>query len=208
MAQRIVFSLQRPDGNTVTAIHTPASNVYVPSADQHPSENLANFEVQPTILDENGASIFDPAWRAASLEEIGAHAVKQHNSAVGYAVTSDYHIVDDSQWLSSQDPYFREAWVHTNGVISTDMPTAASMQKDYLREIRQPLLQKLDVCSIRAAALGNATIMQSIENKKQILRDITVHPDISNATTPAQLKIAGIDTINGVEIPTLSSITT
>jgi len=56
-------------------------------------------------------------------------------------------------------------------MIKINLDKAKEIQKDKLREVRKPLLEKLDVDFVKALELGGDTA--SIVTQKQALRDIT-----------------------------------
>jgi hypothetical protein len=56
-------------------------------------------------------------------------------------------------------------------MIKINLDKAKEIQKDKLREVRKPLLEKLDVDFVRALEFGNDTA--SIAAQKQALRDVT-----------------------------------
>ena len=56
-------------------------------------------------------------------------------------------------------------------MIKINLDKAKEIQKDKLRAVRKPLLEKLDVDFVRALELGGDTA--SIAAQKQALRDVT-----------------------------------
>ena len=56
-------------------------------------------------------------------------------------------------------------------MIKINLDKAKEIQKDKLREVRKPLLEKLDVDFVRALEFGDDTA--SIAAQKQALRDVT-----------------------------------
>ena len=56
-------------------------------------------------------------------------------------------------------------------MIKINVDKAKEIQKDKMREVRKPLLEKLDVDFVRALELGNDT--EEIKSQKQALRDVT-----------------------------------
>lgn len=89
------------------------------------------------------------------------------------------------------DRYFRNAW-KDDGSLTIDMPKAKEIHRDKLRRLRIPILETLDIEYQKADEIGDTKKKKEIADKKQALRDITIHPDIDNATTPEQLKVAAI----------------
>lgn len=91
-----------------------------------------------------------------------------------------------------QDRTFRQAWRLAGSQVQVDMPLAQEVQKARLRELRAPLLERLDVEAIRAQEVGDAARLAEIAAKKQALRDVTEHPSLAAARTPEELKQAGL----------------
>jgi len=85
----------------------------------------------------------------------------------------------------STDRTFRNAWKPD---LTVDMPKAREIHKDKLRELRQPILDVLDIAFLRAEEKGDKTEKDIIIAKKQALRDITNDPRIAAAKTPEELK--------------------
>ena len=56
-------------------------------------------------------------------------------------------------------------------MIKINVDKAKEIQKDKIRQVRKPLLEKLDVDFVRALELGGDTA--SIAAQKQALRDVT-----------------------------------
>ena len=67
--------------------------------------------------------------------------------------------------------------------LGYDMPKARSIHRQRLRELRAPLLSKLDVEYQRADEAGDLSAKKQIAAKKQALRDATAHPAIDQAMT-------------------------
>lgn len=91
-----------------------------------------------------------------------------------------------------QDRTFRQAWRLASGGVNVDMPLAREVQKARLRELRAPLLERLDVEAARAQEEGDDAKLAAIVAKKQALRDVTAHPSLAAARTPEELKQAGL----------------
>ena len=87
------------------------------------------------------------------------------------------------------DRSFRNAW-EDSGKIDVNMPKAREIHKERLRQIRAPLLAKLDVEYQRADEQGDAALKAQIATKKQALRDVSKHSAIAAAKTPDELKAA------------------
>jgi hypothetical protein len=56
-------------------------------------------------------------------------------------------------------------------MIKINVDKAKEIQKDKMRAVRKPLLEKLDVDFVRALELGTDT--EEIKTQKQALRDVT-----------------------------------
>jgi hypothetical protein len=56
-------------------------------------------------------------------------------------------------------------------MIKINLDKAKEIQKDKMRMVRKPLLEKLDVDFVRALELGSDT--EEIKTQKQALRDVT-----------------------------------
>ena len=56
-------------------------------------------------------------------------------------------------------------------MIKINVDKAKEIQKDKMRAVRKPLLEKLDVDFVRALELGSDT--EEIKTQKQALRDVT-----------------------------------
>ena len=71
--------------------------------------------------------------------------------------------------------------------IGIDINKAKQIQKDRMRVVRKPLLEKLDVDFVRALELGTDTT--SIAAQKQALRDVT------NMVTEAKIVGTTVDEV-------------
>lgn len=95
-----------------------------------------------------------------------------------------WKIVDSSSLPS--DRTFRDAWNYTD--MQVNMPKARNIWKDYLRELRKPVLEALDAKFLKALEDGDVGAQNSIKSRKQLLRDAPALPSIASASTPEQLK--------------------
>jgi hypothetical protein len=73
-------------------------------------------------------------------------------------------------------------------MITIDITKAKDIAKDKLRAERTPILASLDVQFMRAVESGNTELQTAIAEQKQILRDITTHETIVNASSADELK--------------------
>ena len=72
-------------------------------------------------------------------------------------------------------------------MIKINVDKAKEIQKDRMREVRKPLLEKLDVDFVRALEMGTDT--EEIKTQKQALRDVT------NLVTEAQITGTTVDEV-------------
>jgi len=94
-------------------------------------------------------------------------------------------IIEGDQTL--QLKWVRNGWkINDNGEIYFDRDKAIEIKKEQFRNLRKPLLEKLDVQFMRALEAGDTSSLPQIAAKKQQLRDIT---DISfnDYDTPQKL---------------------
>ena len=81
----------------------------------------------------------------------------------------------------------RNAWnVNDSGQIYFDRDKAIEIKKEQFRNLRKPLLEKLDVEFMRALENGDTSSIPIITQKKSDLRDIT-SVDFSSYDTPQKL---------------------
>lgn len=101
-----------------------------------------------------------------------------------------------------EDRTFRDAWTHkgTKGKFEVDMPKARELHREHLRRKRLPIFCKLDTEYMIAEELGDIVKKKEVIDKKNIVRNITKHPDIENAKTPEELKEAGFEELRNVKI--------
>ena len=71
--------------------------------------------------------------------------------------------------------------------IGIDLDKAKEIQKDKMRVVRKPLLEKLDIDFVRALEMGTDT--EEIKTQKQALRDVT------NLVTEAQITGTTVDEV-------------
>ena len=71
--------------------------------------------------------------------------------------------------------------------IIINLDKAKEIHKDKIREVRKPLLEKLDVDFVRALELGTDT--EEIKSQKQALRDVT------NLVTEAEITGTTVDEV-------------
>jgi hypothetical protein len=100
--------------------------------------------------------------------------------------TKSWRIITDNQIPT--DRYFRNAWTDSLFGIKVDIAKAKEIHKQNLRILRASLLEDLDVAYMRADEAGDNKLKAKIISQKQVLRDITNHPDFKKARTPEQIK--------------------
>jgi len=99
--------------------------------------------------------------------------------------TTPSWIIEGDQTL--QLKWVRNGWkINDSGEIYFDRDQAIEIKKERFRNLRKPLLEKLDVQFMRALEAGDTVSLPQITAKKQQLRDIT---DISfnDYDTPQKL---------------------
>jgi hypothetical protein len=81
----------------------------------------------------------------------------------------------------------RNAWnVNDSGQIYFNRDKAIEIKKEQFRNLRKPLLEKLDVQFMRALEVGDTSTIQIVTQKKSELRDIT-SVDFNSYDTPQKL---------------------
>lgn len=97
-----------------------------------------------------------------------------------------YQIMPQSALPQSRD--FRDAWRLKGKEVAEDIDAARDIFRDKLREQRKPMLEALDVEVIKAVESGDERARLSAATEKQLLRDVTKHPDIDAAKTVDDLR--------------------
>lgn len=122
--------------------------------------------------------------------EATAAAIEAEIAKAGFTDTVGWRLIAPAD--IPQDRYFRDAWgdAGEGRAMAIDMTKAREIHKQHLRELRAPLLTKLDVDFQRALEAEDKVAMAEIAAKKQALRDVTDDPAISGAKTPDALKAA------------------
>jgi hypothetical protein len=82
------------------------------------------------------------------------------------------------------DREFRDGWEQTAGVVSVNMPKARDIHMDKIRLARNEELNTKDIAWNKADTAGRSVI----DTERQTLRDIPATFDLSEATTPDELK--------------------
>ncbi len=88
----------------------------------------------------------------------------------------EFRITDKSN--IPQDRVFRNAWTDDNNTETVDIhiEKAQEIKKNNFRELRKPILEKLDADYMKALEASDIVAQQEIANKKQLLRDVTDLP--------------------------------
>lgn len=86
------------------------------------------------------------------------------------------------------DRTFRNAWRQNGSSVATDMGLAREIHKQRLRDLREPLLEALDIAFLKAMERGDTDEQILIVSEKQALRDVTYDPAIESAKTPDELR--------------------
>jgi len=71
-------------------------------------------------------------------------------------------------------------------MIKINLEKAKEIQKDMMREVRKPLLEKLDIDFVRALEIGDTAQVAAVSAEKQALRDVTT---IVNDVTPTSTDV-------------------
>jgi hypothetical protein len=130
---------------------------------------------------------------------INTHPVRENlteDEALGRAMLKlppdaiDPQIIDEADIPA--DRSFRNAWSRMGSKIVHDMGRARDIHRDRLRAARAPLLAELDVAYQRADEKSDAAEKARVVVQKQVLRDITKHPDIDSAKTIDDLKAVSL----------------
>lgn len=116
--------------------------------------------------DDGGVSIVIPS-HVATIEKMERDAKRVE----GYV---SHREIEDSEIPS--DRYFRNAWKDDGDKVGHDLPKCKEIKKDKMREIRKPLLEKLDIEYQRADEVKDEAKKAEIAAKKQALRDVTNLP--------------------------------
>jgi hypothetical protein len=99
--------------------------------------------------------------------------------------TTPSWIIEGDQTL--QLKWVRNGWkINDNGEIYFNRDKAIEIKKEQFRNLRKPLLEKLDVQFMRALEVGDTSTIQIVTQKKSELRDIT-SVDFSSYDTPQKL---------------------
>lgn len=139
--------------------------------------------------DEDGLCVIYPAYQPEMNQE-------QQDEFLRLVQNKDVpKMLDGStraSWLmeveeTSKLRSLRNAWkVDDNGQIFFDRNKGEELKKEQFRNLRKPLLEKLDVQFMRALEVGDTSTIQIVTQKKSELRDVT-SVDFSSYDTPQKL---------------------
>lgn len=85
------------------------------------------------------------------------------------------------------DRTFRNAWTHDGKTLSVDMAKARAIHMSRIRAARNQALAALDGETIRAVGKGDTASRDSVEARKETLRDMPQTFDLAVARTPEDL---------------------
>jgi hypothetical protein len=93
---------------------------------------------------------------------------------------------------------FIEAWAadYDQKTIMVEMEQAREVTKEIIRQVRQPVLERLDVDYIRASEAEDRDRMKEVAGLKQVLRDLPASPAIQEAKTPEELEHLARNAVN------------
>jgi len=112
--------------------------------------------------DDNSIGYIYSGSEFHSLEEIAVLDVPKG---------AEWKIIDEEELPA--DKTFRDAWVWNDGKVDVSLEKAKEIVKDWLRKLREPIFEKLDLAYMRAMEAKDVELQEQISAKKQQLRDIT-----------------------------------
>lgn len=123
--------------------------------------------------------MFDPNSKTRGLLASNGIVFNSDEEVLQFIINKDvpegkeYRITDVSNL--PQDRTFRNAWTDDNPTetVDVDVEKAKEIKKDHLRELRKPLLEKLDIAYQRADESSDSDKKAEIAAQKQALRDVT-----------------------------------
>jgi len=130
--------------------------------------------------DDNSVSTITPGTVVNGIEDL----VKT------LPAKSVYSIVESEDIVALDHDGFIEARVYSDEYphVEVDLTRAKNIWKDKIRKARKPILEQLDVQYMRALEDSDASALKSIKAKKQELRDITSHKDLTSAKTLQKIR--------------------
>lgn len=125
----------------------------------------------PEMFDSQSRSRED--LRSRGIDFTSDEEVLNYIQSVNVPKGLSSRIVDLDQVPS--DRTFRQAWTDDNNTdtVDIDITKAKEITKDMFRELRKPILESLDVESMKALESEDKSAISEIAAKKQELRDVT-----------------------------------
>lgn len=151
--------------------------------------HLVHVTLQHKVRTATGIRHF--AWTDAEIQrELARHYGSWARN--GWVMLSWRRLTDAEHKLFEKDDpnerrWYRNALIEKNGVIEHDMTKARELHRARLRHYRTNLFTKLDGEWMKASGQGNTTEAQSIEAKRQVLRDWPQDQMIEQCTSVADL---------------------
>ena len=96
--------------------------------------------------------------------------------------------VDASTVTVPANRKFRDAWTLSGDVVSIDVEKAKDIWKDKMRAARASRFMELDAQFFLALENSDDTKKAEITTKKQLLRNVTILPELLNATTVEEIE--------------------
>jgi len=114
-------------------------------------------------------------------------------SEVKTYVVVDGQTLDTQDYALPQNRYFTDAWAlsedeNHNQIVVIDVEKAKGVWQRRMRDVRTPILVKLDAAYFRALEDADTDKQREIATKKKLLRDVTVLPELANATTVEEIE--------------------
>jgi hypothetical protein len=139
--------------------------------------------------DDGGMTVvypaYQPEWNKTEQDEFLLFVQNKDVPKMTDGSTRISWIIEGEETLKLR--YLRIAWkVNNDGQMYFDRNTAEELKKEQFRNLRKPLLEKLDVQFMRALEVGDTSTIQIVTQKKSELRDIT-SVDFSSYDTPQKL---------------------
>ena len=139
--------------------------------------------------DDGGMSViypvYQPEWGKIEQDEFLLFVQNKDVPKMIDSSTRKSWLIEIEETLKLR--YLRNAWkVDDNGQIFFDRSKGEELKKEQFRNLRKPLLEKLDIQFMRALEVGDISTIQIVTQKKSELRDIT-SVDFNSYDTPQKL---------------------
>lgn len=145
MNKRIAY--EHSDGSGI-AIVAPAPPIFNPESFEHKS-----------ICSQNNKA-------SMTQDEVIQYIIDTH-----VPTRSAYEVMETQD--IPNDVFFRDAWEIVGKKVGVNIPKAKGIKLNQIRELRKPLLEKLDLEYTMADEKNNPAEKSLISQKKQALRDVT-----------------------------------